>query len=106
MTRRLVAPALLLFALAAPARLDARVAVVLSGGGGPSGKRLDDARKLLAARKTGEGLALLQAVIDSGGNDLVAVGANRAVSARRLAHAQIARLSLKGLWQYRLRAEP
>src|SRR6266516_4066834 len=76
----------------AAARADDLPAVVLPGESAPTGKRLAEARNLFAMRKWGESITLLQTVIDTSGNQLVAVDARRSVRARHMAQVQLARM--------------
>src|SRR5260221_7355026 len=107
MSRLCVGPVLFgLFLLCAPeARGDDEPPIVLSGESSATGKRLAEARKLFAEREWSDGIAILQSVIDTGGNQLVAVDARRALRARRLAQVSLARLPPKARELYRLRAE-
>jgi outer membrane protein assembly factor BamB len=72
----------------------------------PTTSRLADARKLLAEKKWSEAADELQAILDSGGSDLVTVTARYSVPARRQCHRLIAGLPPEELKAYRTRTEP
>jgi outer membrane protein assembly factor BamB len=79
--------------------------VVVPGESRATALRLDEARKHLADRKWADALEELQSLLDSGGNDLVAVDAGRSVRARWLIHAEIAALPPEARRLYRSRVD-
>ncbi len=81
-------------------------AVVLSGEAKAAAARLAVAQKLLEDKKWPEAVAELQAIIDTGGDALVPLSADRSVAARRLCHARLAALPPEALRLYRDRVEP
>ncbi len=68
--------------------------------------RIDDIRKLIADKKSGQAVEEIQAVLTASGDDLVPVGAGRSVGCRRLCHALLASLPLDALRSYREAADP
>ena len=81
-------------------------AAVIPGESRPTATRLQEASKRLKDKKPAESIALLQNVIDGSGNALVALKSGRALCARHLAHAVLARLDAAGLALYRRKADP
>jgi cellulose synthase operon protein C len=81
-------------------------AVVLSGEAKATATRLAAAQKLLDEKKWPEAVAELQAIVDTGGDALVPLSAERSVAARRLCHARLAALPPEALRLYRDRVEP
>jgi outer membrane protein assembly factor BamB/tetratricopeptide (TPR) repeat protein len=81
-------------------------AAVFPGEGKATAKRLDEARKLIVAKKWDEALEEFQAILETGGDDLVPIDARESVQARRLCHALIAALPAEALTAYRKRVDP
>jgi outer membrane protein assembly factor BamB len=81
-------------------------AAVIPGESRPTATRLEEAGKRLAEKKPAEAIALLQSVIESSGNDLVALKGGRSIRARHLAHAALSRLDASGLALYRRKVDP
>lgn len=79
--------------------------VTLVGESRPTAARLEEARKRLAAGKPAEAVAVLQAILDAGANELVPVGPGRSVSAALLAQGQLARLPAEERQRYRKRID-
>jgi outer membrane protein assembly factor BamB/tetratricopeptide (TPR) repeat protein len=79
--------------------------VVLPGESRATALRLEEARKLLADRKWPEALEELQSILDSSGNDLVALDAGRSVRARWVIHAEVAALPEEARRLYRGRVD-
>jgi cellulose synthase operon protein C len=97
------------FALAlalTPARAADPPPVPLPGESRGTASRLAEARKLLAAKKWDDAVAVLQSVLDSAGNDLVPLSPRRSLCARRLCHVLLAGLPPDALRRYRNRVEP
>jgi outer membrane protein assembly factor BamB len=68
-------------------------------------RRLEEVRRRLGAREWTEALDELQNILDTAGNDLVAVTPLHLVEARRLVQQELARLPAEALRQYRGRVE-
>src|ERR1700734_2471101 len=81
---------------------------VLSGESRNARNQLDDARRYLAEQKWPEALDQLQALIDKGADDLVALDPHQTMQARRLAQLLLCNPSLpaEALTLYRNRVEP
>ena len=79
--------------------------VVLTGESRPIASRLEEARKRVVAKKWAEAVALLQSVIESSPNELVPVGKDRAMGARRAAQMILARSGPECLALVRKRIE-
>jgi outer membrane protein assembly factor BamB len=90
---------------ASPLRADERDAAI-PGESRPTATRIEEASKRLAEKKPAEAVALLQAVLDSSANDLVALKGGRSLRARWLAQATLAHLDGPSLSLYRRKADP
>jgi outer membrane protein assembly factor BamB len=104
--RRRIGLVLLMLGVLSPLRADEAGNVVVCGESRPAATRLDEAAKRIKEGKLGEGVALLQSVIETNANDLVVLPAGRSVNARHLAQAALARLDARGLELYRRKLEP
>jgi outer membrane protein assembly factor BamB len=98
-------PVLLCLALS-PAVLRAADPAVIPGESRPTGTRLQEARKDLAAKKWAQGIGLLLSVLESSATDLVPLDDGRSVQARLLCHQELARIGAEGLEVYRKRVDP
>jgi hypothetical protein len=92
------------FLTAAAVRGEERSAVVLPAESRATAMRLEQARRLLTDGKTNAAVEELQAVAE-GGDHLVGVEADRLVSARRLAQAELSRLPPEALRTYRAQVD-
>jgi outer membrane protein assembly factor BamB len=101
--RRLFLVVLVLFA--APMRGEDKQALVLSGESRAASLRLAEARKRLEDRKWSEAIEELQTILNTFGNDLVAIGPNHSVRVSRLCQIQLASLPAEALSVYRQRYE-
>jgi outer membrane protein assembly factor BamB/tetratricopeptide (TPR) repeat protein len=89
----------------ATAALRAQDRVVFSGESRAVAGKVEDIRRLIEARKWDAAVTQIQSVLETAGDDLVAVGPDRAVQARVVCHRLLADLPAGGLRLYRARAE-
>ncbi len=91
--------------LAGATHADEPSAVVLSGESKATALRLADARKRLDEQKWSEAIEALQAILNTAGNDLVALTPTHSVQARHLCQIHLASLPPEALRLYRQRYE-
>ncbi len=97
--------AVLLLMLAAPARGEDKQGVILSGESRAASLRLAEARKHLDEYKWSEAIEELQTILNSAGNELVAIAPNHSVRTSRLCQIHLASLPAEALRLYRQRNE-
>jgi len=96
---------ILLLILTVPVRGADRQSIIFSGESRAAALRLAEARKRLDERKWSEAIEELQSILNSAGNDLVAISPNHSVRAGRLCQIQLASLPADALRLYRQRYE-
>lgn len=94
-----------LLLLTASARGDGMPAITFMGESRAAALRLAEARKRVDEHKWSEAIEELQSILNTAGNDLVAIAPNHSVRAGRLCQIQLASLPAEALRLYRQRYE-
>jgi outer membrane protein assembly factor BamB len=90
-----------LLGVGSTARAQTSPTVELPGESRPTGRRIEEVQKRLAARDYDAALTEIRALLDRAGDDLVPVGEGHSVRCRRLCHALLAGLPPASLDRYR-----